>query len=182
MTSRRRTSARAEYYLQRKRQEAADHRSGTQAPVTRFLLKPSKMNEINEALSAMTEKLNPLSASPEGTKETEGPTFPGNFIVSRALQYIEAEYTSRLSLQEVADHCFVSQRHLSKLLNRYEGKSFYDILNDVRIRHAKQLLENSELKISDISELTGYSDPAHFARIFKKVTGLSANEYRNTLH
>lgn len=143
--------------------------------VTRFLLKPSKMNEINEALAAMKAKLDIL---PDSKREMPSSV---NFIVTQALRFMESEYASRLSLQEVADHCFVSQWHLSKLLNRFEGKSFYDILNDIRIRHAKELLENKELKISEISEMTGYTDSAHFARIFRKLTGVSANEYRNTL-
>ena len=86
-----------------------------------------------------------------------------------------------MKLQEVADRCYVSQWHLSKLLNRYAEKSFYDILNSIRIQKAKELLTDPRLKIGDISEMVGYSDTAHFARTFKKFEGMSANEYRNTL-
>ena len=93
--------------------------------VTRFLLKPSKMDEINEALQTMTERL--------------------------------------------------------KLLNRFTEQSFYDILNSQRVEAAKKLLADPRLRIGDIGEMVGYADPAHFARIFKKTTGMSANEYRNSL-
>ena len=135
--------------------------------VTRFLLKPSKMDEINEALSAMTDHLTQNRA--------------GSFLVKQAVAYMEAHYAEKLTLQEVADACYVSQWHLSKLLNRFTEQSFYDILNSQRVEAAKKLLADPSLRIGDIGEMVGYADPAHFARIFKKTTGMSANEYRNSL-
>lgn len=79
----------------------------------------------------------------------------------------------------MADHCFVSQWHLSKLLNRHLGQAFYDVLNTERIRRAKELLENPSLRISEIAELVGYADTGHFSRVFKKLEGVSAGEWRN---
>ena len=142
--------------------------------VTRFLLKPSKMAEINEALTAMTEKL----GNTDGTHEDQN---TGSFIVNRALAYMEEHYAEKITLQEVAEKCYVSQWHLSKLLNKYNGQSFYDTLNRIRIDEAKKLLTDPRLKIGDIGLRVGYSAMAHFSRIFKKLTGLSANEYRNNL-
>ena len=86
-----------------------------------------------------------------------------------------------LTLQEVADACYVSQWYLSKLLNRYTKKNFYDLLNNRRIRAAKELLADPSLRIGDIGEMIGYADPAHFARVFRKIAGMSANEYRSSL-
>ena len=94
---------------------------------------------------------------------------------------MEAHYAEKLTLQEVAYACYVSQWHLSKLLNRFTEQSFYDILNSQRVEAAKKLLADPRLRIGDIGEMVGYADPAHFARIFKKTTGMSANEYRNSL-
>ena len=85
----------------------------------------------------------------------------------------------RLSLQDVADHCYVSQWHLSKLLNRRLGQAFYDVLNAERVRRAKKLLEDPALRISEIAERVGYADTAHFSRVFKKLEGVSAGEWRN---
>ncbi len=145
--------------------------------VSRFLLKPSKMEEINEALKAMTARLKTL---PQEEGEEPG-QYTGSFIVNQAMAYIEAHYADKLTLQTVADCCYVSQWHLSKLLNRHTGKSFYDILNSVRIQRAKELLQDPRLKIGEVGELVGYADTAHFARIFKKLEGKSANEYRNAM-
>lgn len=145
--------------------------------VSRFLLKPSKMEELQEALTFMTGVLDRLP--PE--QETEGTEdLPANsFLVRQAQAYIQENYACRLSLQDVAEHCYVSQWHLSKLLNRHLGQTFYDLLNSVRVQQAKTLMEDPALRISEIAERVGYADTAHFSRVFKKLEGVSAGEWRN---
>ena len=83
-----------------------------------------------------------------------------------------------LTLEE--QKTYVSQWHLSKLLNKQEGRNFSEILNQIRVEHAKTLLKEMQYRIVDISEMVGFSDVAHFSRVFKKLEGISANEYRNT--
>ena len=73
------------------------------------------------------------------------------------------------------------KRQLSKLLNGHLGKSYSEILNTIRIREAKKLLKDPSMRISGITEEVGFVDTAHFSRVFKKITGMSANEYRNSL-
>ena len=146
--------------------------------VARFLLKPSKMGEINEALQTVTERLD--KAAPEQERE-ELREHSGSFLVRQATAYIESHYAEKLTLQDVADACYVSQWHLSKLLNRHTDGNFYDVLNSVRINAAKRLLRDPSLKIGEIAERVGYADTAHFARVFKKLVGMSANEFRNSL-
>lgn len=104
-----------------------------------------------------------------------------NFIVRNALEFIRANYVRKITLKEVADNTYVSQWHLSKLLNRHMGQSFSEILNSVRIEEAKKLLQDPSLRIGDVAEAVGFLDMAHFSRVFKKITGVSANEYRNRL-
>lgn len=149
--------------------------------VTRFLLKPSKMDELHEALSAMKERLDKLP--PDAAAGEDEPCLDrhaGSFIVNQATAYIEEHYAQKLTLQEVADKCYVSQWHLSKLINKYTGNTFYELLNNVLIEKAKALLNDPKLKIGDIVDMVGYSDAAHFSRVFKRIVGVSANEYRNT--
>lgn len=147
--------------------------------VSRFLLKPSNMNEIEEAITAMCSEL--AGRGIDGHEELESEQASGSFIVKNALQYIEDNYARKLTLSEVAEKTYVSQWHLSKLLNRYSKQSFSDILNRVRIDHAKELLLDPSLRIGDISEQVGFLDLAHFSRVFKKQEGISANEYRNRI-
>lgn len=170
--------------------------------VTRFLLKPSKMDELKEAILTMTANLDEKKALAknvssdvyedssiagneelvcclEDDTECAENSEAGNFIVHNALKYIEEHFSEKLKLSDVADKVFVSQWHLSKLLNRQTGQNFSEILNGVRIEKAKVLLENPALRIGDIAEKVGFLDMAHFSRVFKKQTGISANEYRN---
>lgn len=161
--------------------------------VTRFLLKPSKMDELEEAVSEMIRNLKKReletkieNASDESNTEVaeeidEEKSEAGSFIVNNALAYIEENYTQKLKLADVAEQVYVSQWHLSKLLNRYKGQSFSDILNNVRIEKAKEMLKDPSLRIGDIAENVGFMDMAHFSRVFKKQVGVSANEFRNSL-
>lgn len=153
--------------------------------VTRFLLKPSNMDEIEEAIEAMRANLqkkgNFGDSEPKDEAEETKESSSSSFIVKNALAYIEENYTQKLTLSEVAEKNYVSQWHLSKLLNRHTGQSFSDILNHVRIERAKELLKDPALRIGDISEQVGFLDMAHFSRVFKKQEGVSANEYRNRI-
>lgn len=156
--------------------------------VTRFLLKPSKMDELQEAIEAMIKKLAGKSApfpDKEGSAADDcdnlEETAAGSFIAQNAVKYIEENYMEKLKLSDVADQVYVSQWHLSKILNRHVEKSFSDILNHIRIEKAKELLREPCLRIGDVAEQVGFLDMAHFSRVFKKQTGLSANEYRNKM-
>ena len=104
-----------------------------------------------------------------------------SFIVNKALEYIKEHYKEKIRLQDVADYVFVSQWHLSKLLNKHTGQNFSEALNKARIAQAKELLKDPSMRIYDIAEEVGFQDLAHFSRVFKKLEGISANEYRNKL-
>ncbi len=149
--------------------------------VTRFLLKPSRMDELKEAITVMTGKLSAHTPSGEGGFQDgdEQASEAGGFVVKNALHYMREHYAEKLLLSDVADEIFVSQWHLSKLLNKETGQSFSEIMNGIRIEKARELLKDPALRISDIAESVGFQDLPHFSRVFKKMTGVSANEYRN---
>lgn len=159
--------------------------------VTRFLVKPSKMTELDEAVDAMVKNLqakgitdstvNVSAVAEDDDDSILENSEASSFLVNNALKYMEEHYTEKIRLQEVAAQVYVSQWHLSKLLNKYKGESFSDILNGIRIDKAKELLKDPALRIGDVAEQVGFLDMAHFSRVFKKQTGMSANEYRNSL-
>lgn len=149
--------------------------------VRRFLLKPSSMKEIEEAVDAMTQKLKKKKDFFEPDEPKEKSDTANSFIVKNAIKYIEEHYTERLTLLEVAEQTYVSQWHLSKLLNKDTGHSFSDLLNMKRIKKAQELLGDQSLRIGEIAEKVGFLDTPHFSRVFKKITGVSANEYRNMM-
>lgn len=152
--------------------------------VTRFLLKPSNMEEIEEAIQVMVLNLKAKNIDPDHVTDEEGEKEDNNassFIINNAIKYIESNYAHKITLSEVAEKTYISQWHLSKLLNRNLGQNFSEILNGIRIKEAQKLLKDPSLRIGDIAEQVGFIDMAHFSRVFKKVVGMSANEYRNTI-
>lgn len=159
--------------------------------VDRFLLKPSRMDELEEAIGFMTEKLKEHNILPvEDGEASEASRDEGSllydstansFIVKNAISYIQEHYQEKLRLIDVADQIFVSQWHLSKLLNKHTGKNFSEILNGIRMEKAKELLRDPGKRICDVAEEVGFVDLPHFSRVFKTHEGVSANEYRNRL-
>ena len=174
--------------------------------VTRFLLKPSKMDEIEEAIMAMTDNLRSrgnlgaqiidhiwdMSMETDrylyetflkDRRDEDGQTRAhgseaNSFVLKKALVYMLEHFTSKLNLGDVAQQCYVSSWHLSKLLNQYTGRGFFEIVNIIRLGRARTLLEETGRKVQDISEEVGFQDVAHFSRIFKTYTGCSPKEYR----
>ena len=144
--------------------------------VCRYLLKPSKMDELKEAIHHMTAVLNGR-AGPEPPDVAENEA-AGSFVVKAALTYMEQHYREHITLSQVADHVFVSQWHLSKLINRHTDKNFFDLVNQIRINKALLLLKDPSLKVHDVAEIVGYADVAHFSKNFKRLTGKSPVEYR----
>ena len=144
--------------------------------VMRYVLKPSRFSELEDALAYMVQCLGGAQAQPTA----EATDCAQNFIIKNAIAYIEEHYAEKLTVTDVADKVYVSQWHLSKLIAKNTNQSFSDLLNGVRIAHAKELLKNPALKIWEISEAVGFADVTHFSRIFKKLENKSANEYRNT--
>lgn len=142
--------------------------------VCRYLLKPSKMDELKEAVGFMTDNLHALKPVEE---EEAGEA--GNYVARAAMQYIKEHYEEHISLSDVAEHVYVSPWHLSKLINGHLGQSFFDIVNGLRINQAKELLMNPALKVHEIAIQVGYGDVAHFSKNFKKATGKSPMEFRS---
>lgn len=101
-------------------------------------------------------------------------------IVQEILDYIENNYQYDISLQDLAVHkYFVNPSHLSRLFKSVVGQTFSKYLISVRIQKAKYLLENSNLKINDITMNVGYNDSSHFVQAFKKFYGITPKEYRS---
>jgi YesN/AraC family two-component response regulator len=150
--------------------------------VTRYLLKPSKMEELVEALQEMTARLisslPPEAQAEEAEADAESAPEASSYVLQCAVEYIRAHSTEHLRLSDVADAVFVSQWHLSKLINRYTGQTFNDLLNQQRVERARELLLQPSLKVHEVAELVGFSDVAHFSKTFKKLAGKSPVDFR----
>jgi AraC-like DNA-binding protein len=83
----------------------------------------------------------------------------------------------QVDLDGIASRLNVSRRTLQQQLNA-EGSSFRDIMLDVRMRRAKQLMRSSRESIAQVALAVGYSDQAHFTRAFRGVTGITPEGFR----
>lgn len=98
--------------------------------------------------------------------------------IDKIQAYISANYTSDLTLSHIASQFYLSPHYLSRLFKKTTGLSLIEYINSVRLMAAKNLLEHSSLKISQIGEQTGFTTTTHFSRIFKQGTGLAPQQYR----
>ena len=99
--------------------------------------------------------------------------------INSAMAYIEKNYQSDISLQEIADYLSLSTYNTSRMFKKYTGESFINNLNQFRVNKAKNLLINTNTKISEIAAQSGFCNKRTFYRVFKNFTGCSPSEYRN---
>ncbi len=98
--------------------------------------------------------------------------------ISLAVQYMEANYNTDISLNHVAEHINLSSGYLSILFKKELQVNFIDYLNDLRIEKAKELLLGTYLKSYEIAEKIGFNDNTYFSKAFKRHTGISPSEFR----
>lgn len=100
-------------------------------------------------------------------------------IVLQAIGIIQVQWgNSELSLQSVADALFVSAPYLSRMFHRETGENFASYLTRKRMNEAKLLLKNTNMKMYEIAQNTGYTSQHYFSNAFKKAIGLSPADYR----
>lgn len=93
-------------------------------------------------------------------------------------RYLEANYDRELTLQDIAGHFYLSREYISRRFKQEFGENLSDFLARIRIEKAKLLLGNSGLKIAEVAERVGFADEKYFSKVFKKIAGVSPNQYR----
>jgi AraC-like DNA-binding protein len=92
--------------------------------------------------------------------------------------YIHEHYPEKISLQVLSAHIGLNSSYLSSLIHKETGTALTDHINQVRIEASKSDLLHSSLSINEIAQKVGFSYQNHYARVFKKFTGMSPMEYR----
>ncbi|QTL97302.1 helix-turn-helix domain-containing protein [Iocasia frigidifontis] len=98
--------------------------------------------------------------------------------ISEIAGFINNNFNNKLSLTELAEQFNYSPTYLSKTFKKVTGFSFVEYKNNVRIKEASKLLQQSSLNITEIACQVGYNNLTHFGRIFKNITGHSPLKYR----
>ena len=107
------------------------------------------------------------------TKETTGSS------MTEILNYLNQNFQIA-SLSDTAAHFGYSSSHFSKLIKDGTGRTFLQIIRDIKLNQACRALRETTLSIPSICKLVGYETTEHFMRTFKKAYGMTPGEYRKT--
>ena len=100
-------------------------------------------------------------------------------LFSDVMEYLSEHYTQRISLKSLSRTFGVDPCHLSRMFSERLSYGFLKYLHMLRVEHAKNLLRNSRLKMSEVLVQSGFSDQKTFNRVFREVTGMTPTDYRN---
>lgn len=102
---------------------------------------------------------------------------PSNRL-KKAIEYINENLSEDIGLVDIADELGMSQYYFCRLFRKSTGITPHAYMIQQRIEKAKQLLKQSKLTINEISIECGFANPSHFAKHFRKHTGLSPKQFR----
>lgn len=98
--------------------------------------------------------------------------------VLAAEKFLAQNYMKDISLEDMAKQVELSPAYFSKLFKSVEGKNYIDYLTELRLEKAKDLLKTTNQPIKTIALEVGYPNEKYFHKLFKKVVGIKASEYR----
>ena len=103
-----------------------------------------------------------------------------NKAVNRMIAYIQANINHRITLADIASAVGLHPVYVSALFTEKTGMPVTAFINTTRINAIKSFLEESDMKMLELSELFSFSSAAHFSSYFKKYTGQTPREYRSS--
>lgn len=99
-------------------------------------------------------------------------------VIERVRRLIGERYPENLTVADIAVGVYLSPTYVRLLFKQETGETLFEYLTRVRIEQAKSLLRDPQIKFYEICYAVGYSDPSHFSRLFKKITGTTPSAYR----
>ncbi|MGG1514112.1 response regulator [Paenibacillus oryzisoli] len=162
--------------------------------VTAYLLKPVDRVELTLVIQKLAQKVKnsaPAAASAGSAKESGADAPAGGSrsgdaafdneerqIIRRVKELIALRLDQDISLQYLADQVNLNHRYLSVLFKTETGINLSDYVTQCRMEKAKGFLKQTQLKIQDISRLSGYPNAKYFMSLFKQMVGCTPTEYR----
>lgn len=146
-------------------------------PFPENLSNPLKYESLNiyvDEFNAFIEKANAdlLQANDGSLKDTK---------IQAAIKYIEDNFDKDLNMAVVSNEISMNYSLFSVAFKNYTGENFVTYVKTLRMDKAKALLEETDLKVNEISKAVGYDNEKHFLKSFKAFVGVSPSEYRKNL-
>lgn len=114
-------------------------------------------------------------------KQEVTPAYQQSALIDEIKGYIALHYNDpSLSAGEIAEHFKMSLPAISKLFKKSTQIGLLDYIHQLRISHAKALLQSRQYNVSEVAAMTGYLSPSTFIRVFKKYEGISPGTLINT--
>ncbi|MFH5183670.1 response regulator [Paenibacillus sp. TAB 01] len=110
----------------------------------------------------------------------ERSVYTSEHAVDNIKLYIENHYNKELTLEKISSLFFMNPSYCSYLFKEKTGINFIDYVNKTRIDKAKAMLKGTDNKVYKIAKDLGYDNAKYFFRVFKKVTGQTPEEYRQS--
>jgi transcriptional regulator GlxA family with amidase domain len=99
--------------------------------------------------------------------------------IKKAQEFIEANFTEKISVEELAVRFAIGKRHFERRFKKATNNTPAEYIQRVKVEAAKKKLETGRKNVNEVMYEVGYSDTKTFRMVFKKVTGLLPMEYRN---
>ena len=87
-------------------------------------------------------------------------------------------FDTELSIYSISKYVFLTPIYISLIFKQKNGKIINQNITEVRMENAKNLLNTTDSKITEIANNVGYNDPKYFAKVFRKIVGIKPSEYR----
>ena len=101
--------------------------------------------------------------------------------MQQAIAYIQENYNKDLNMAVVSNYISMNYSVFSFEFKNYVGVNFVTYLKELRMKEAKKLLEETDKKVIEISQMVGYENEKHFMKLFKSICGVSPSEYRKNM-
>ena len=155
------------------------HGESLHVPVLEQIMNDIHANAPSQELvnAAIAYYLHLLLDSPQGADTgEEAEAGPG----ARALAFIEENFRSPLSLEDVAHHIERSRTYTSHLISSTTNTTFSEHIHAVRVRHACSLLAYSDIPLEEVAAQSGFTSIKNFVRVFGQKMGTTPNRYRTS--
>lgn len=100
--------------------------------------------------------------------------------ITRIVEYIDKNYPFQIKLEDLAKQENLTANYISQFFTKNIGVPFYQYLNNVRLEAAVQLLQDSSLSVTQVSNYAGFSDAKYMSNVFRQKFGCTPREYRSS--
>ncbi len=100
-------------------------------------------------------------------------------LIAPAVKFIHSNYTNEtLQVDALSKMCGITPEYFRSIFKSRYGVSPIKYINDLKLARAKELISSGMYSIKEAAVLSGFSDPAHFSRVFRKNVGLCPSKFK----